>query len=317
MQESNVIKNKSISADAMRYIFLALVILVQFVIFSFTAPYFLTASNIINILRQVSEIGMIAIPITLLLISGNMDLSVGSIIGVSAVCAGMFLKMGQNVFFSVFVALIIGLCVGLINGLIVAKLKIQAIVVTIGTQVLFRGLCYIITGGMAVSGYPQEFFNIFGADIFGIPLSVVFMILLYIIAYMVLEKTYLGRYIKATGNNEVTARFSGINTQKVKIMLFCTCGVITAIATVFLLTRLSSAEATLGAGYELDIITAALIGGIDINGGKGKLQGTFLGILIIGILRNGLNLMGMSVIYQSIILGVLLLVSVAKLKKKI
>ncbi len=317
MQEKTLTNRRSISPDVMRYIFLVLVILVQFIIFSFTAPYFLTASNLINILRQVSEIGMIAIPITLLLISGNMDLSVGSIIGVSAVCAGSFLKMGQSVFLSIIIALIIGLGVGLINGLIVAKLKIQAIVVTIGTQVLFRGLCYIITGGMAVSGYPQSFFDIFGADIIGIPVSVICMILFYIIAYLMLEKTYLGRYIKATGNNETTARFSGINTVKVKILLFCTCGVVTAMATIFLLTRLSSAEATLGAGYELDIITAALIGGIDINGGKGKLQGTFLGILIIGILRNGLNLMGMSVIYQSIILGVLLLVSVAKLKKKV
>ncbi len=317
MQEKALTNKKSVSPDAMRYIFLTLVILIQFIVFSFTAPYFLTVSNIINILRQVSEIGIIAIPITLLLISGNMDLSVGSIIGVSAVCAGTFLKMGHSVILSVLIALVIGIGVGLINGLIVAKLKIQAIVVTIGTQVLFRGLCYIITDGRAVSGYPQSFFDIFGADILGIPVSVLCMILFYIIAYLILEKTYLGRYIKATGNNETAARFSGIDTEKVKIMLFCACGVITAIATVFLLTRLSSAEATLGSGYELDIITAALIGGIDINGGKGKLQGTFLGILIIGILRNGLNLMGMSVIYQSIILGVLLLVSVAKLKKKV
>ena len=136
----------------------------------------------------------------------------------------------------------------------------------------------------------------------------------YLGAWFVLERTYLGRYILAIGNNQNTTRYSGIRVDRVKMLLFVFCGVMTAIASVFLISRLSSAEATLGSGYELDIITAALIGGIDINGGSGKLQGTFLGILIIGILRNGLNLMGLSVIYQSIILGVLLLVAVAKRK---
>ena len=129
-----------------------------------------------------------------------------------------------------------------------------------------------------------------------------------------LERTYLGRYILAIGNNQNTTRYSGIRVDRVKMLLFVFCGVMTAIASVFLISRLSSAEATLGSVYELYIITAALIFGIDINGGSGKLQGTFLGILIIGILRNGLNLMGLSVIYQSIILGVLLLVAVAKRK---
>ena len=134
------------------------------------------------------------------------------------------------------------------------------------------------------------------------------------LSWFVLERTYLGRYILAIGNNQNTTRYSGIRVDRMKMLLFTFCGVMTAIASVFLISRLSSAEATLGSGYELDIITAALIGGIDINGGSGKLQGTFLGILIIGILRNGLNLMGLSVIYQSIILGALLLAAVAKRK---
>ena len=148
----------------------------------------------------------------------------------------------------------------------------------------------------------------------GLPISVLVLAICYIGAWFTLERTYFGRYILAIGNNQNTTRYSGIRVDRVKILLFTFCGVMTAIASVFLISRLSSAEATLGSGYELDIITAALIGGIDINGGSGKLQGTFLGILIIGILRNGLNLMGLSVIYQSIILGVLLLAAVAKRK---
>ena len=202
---------------------------------------------------------------------------------------------------------------GFMNGVIVGKLKIQAVVVTIGTQVMFRGLCYIMTSGRAVSGYPLSFFVLGTGDILGLPISVLVLAACYLGAWFVLERTYLGRYILAIGNNQNTTRYSGIRVDRVKMLLFVFCGVMTAIASVFLI-RAFQRRGHAGFGLRLDIITAALIGGIDINGGSGKLQGTFLGILIIGILRNGLNLMGLSVIYQSIILGVLLLVAVAKRK---
>ena len=245
-----------------------------------------------------------------------MDLSVGSIVGVCGIVCGMLLRAGQPIVLSILASIAAGAAVGFVNGVIVGKLKIQAVVVTIGTQVMFRGLCYIMTSGRAVSGYPLSFFVLGTGDILGLPISVLVLAACYLGAWFVLERTYLGRYILAIGNNQNTTRYSGIRVDRVKMLLFVFCGVMTAIASVFLISRLSSAEATLGSGYELDIITAALIGGIDINGGSGKLQVTFLGILIIGILRNGLNLMGLSVIYQSIILGVLLLVAVAKRKSR-
>ena len=299
-----------------RYILLAGIIAGEFLLFGVAAPYFLTVGNLFNILRQVSEIGMISIPLTFLLLSGHMDLSVGSIVGVCGVSTGMILRAGGSIPLALLAGIAAGTAVGFLNGLIVGKLKIQAVVVTIGTQVLFRGLCYILTSGRAVSGYPAAFFTLGTGDVLGVPISVIVLLVMYAAAWLVLEKSWFGRYVLAIGNNQNTARYSGIRVDRMIIALFTLCGALTAVASAFLISRLSSAEATLGSGYELDIITAALIGGIDINGGSGKLQGTFLGILIIGILRNGLNMMGLSVIYQSIILGALLLVAVADLGGK-
>ena len=299
-----------------RYILLAGIIAGEFLLFGVAAPYFLTVGNLFNVLRQVSEIGMISIPLTFLLLSGHMDLSVGSIVGVCGVSTGMILRAGGSIPLALLAGIAAGTAVGFLNGLIVGKLKIQAVVVTIGTQVLFRGLCYILTSGRAVSGYPAAFFTLGTGDVLGVPISVIVLLVMYAAAWLVLEKSWFGRYVLAIGNNQNTARYSGIRVDRMKIALFTLCGALTAVASAFLISRLSSAEATLGSGYELDIITAALIGGIDINGGSGKLQGTFLGILIIGILRNGLNMMGLSVIYQSIILGALLLVAVADLGGK-
>ncbi len=299
-----------------RYVLLAGIIAGEFLLFGVAAPYFLTVGNLFNILRQVSEIGMISIPLTFLLLSGHMDLSVGSIVGVCGVSTGMILRAGGSIPLALLAGIAAGTAVGFLNGLIVGKLKIQAVVVTIGTQVLFRGLCYILTSGRAVSGYPAAFFTLGTGDVLGVPISVIVLLVMYAAAWLVLEKSWFGRYVLAIGNNQNTARYSGIRVDRMKIALFTLCGALTAVASAFLISRLSSAEATLGSGYELDIITAALIGGIDINGGSGKLQGTFLGILIIGILRNGLNMMGLSVIYQSIILGALLLAAVADLGGK-
>lgn len=299
-----------------RYTLLFAIITAEFILFGFLAPYFFTVGNLLNILRQVSEIGMVSIPLTFLLLSGHMDLSVGSIIGVCGVVTGSLLRKGDPIPLAILAGIAAGAAVGFLNGVIVGKLRIQAVVVTIGTQVMVRGLCYILTSGRAVSGYPTPFFALGTGDLLGIPVSVLVLVIMYVAAWFVLEKSWFGRYVLAIGNNQNTTMYSGIRVDRMKIILFTACGIITAIASVFLISRLSSAEATLGNGYELDIITAALIGGININGGSGKLQGTFLGILIIGILRNGLNLMGLSVIYQSIILGVLLLVAVAKLKER-
>ena len=231
-----------------RYALLIGIIAVEFLLFGFLAPYFLTVGNLLNILRQISEIGMISIPLTFLLLSGHMDLSVGSIVGVCGIVCGMILRAGQPIALAVLAGIAAGAAVGFINGVIVGKLKIQAVVVTIGTQVMFRGLCYIMTSGRAVSGYPLSFFVLGNGDVMGLPISVLVLAICYIGAWFTLERTYFGRYILAIGNNQNTTRYSGIRVDRVKILLFTFCGVMTAIASVFLISRLSSAEATLGLG---------------------------------------------------------------------
>lgn len=296
-----------------RYFKLFLILGIEVALFSFASPYFARPKNIVNILRQVSEIGMMTVPLTLLLISGFMDLSVGSILGLSGIITGMLMREGFGIPLALISGVLAGVLVGLLNGYLIGGLKIQGVVVTIGTQVMIRGLCYIITQGRAASGYPKAFFLI-NQTICGVPLSVLVWVLLSISAMIVLEKSFIGRNIKAIGNNANTALYSGVQVTLYKVLLFTFCGLITSVASIFLIGRISSAEATLGAGYELDVITAALLGGVSIMGGSGTIQGAMLGIVIIGVLRNGLNMMGMSVIYQSIILGVLLLIAVVKRK---
>lgn len=298
-----------------QYVKLLVILIAEVAFFSAFAPYFASPRNFVNILRQASEIGIMAIPLTLLLVAGYMDLSVGSIMGLSGIVVGMLMRAGVGVPLAILAGLAAGVAVGLLNGFMIGCLNIQGVVVTIGTQVMIRGLCYIITQGRAVSGYPRAFFAL-NKTAAGIPISVWVWITLSVLAIIVLERSYIGRNIKGIGNNATACVYSGVPVRRYKVLLFAFCGLVTAVASVFLISRISSAEATLGSGYELDVITAALLGGVSIMGGKGTIQGAMIGIVIIGILRNGLNMMGMSSIYQSIILGVLLLIAVVERKKK-
>jgi ribose transport system permease protein len=297
---------------------IALLVIILIALMSFftaQSPYFLTKLNLFNVLSQVSEIGLIAIPMTFIIISGAMDLSVGSIMGLAAVTMGFAFQAGVGIWISVILALFVGLMAGALNGLLIAKYKMQAIVVTIGTLVMLRGLVYVITEGKPISGYPSSFYFLGQGSILGIPFNVFFMVMMFIIGYIIISRTRFGRYIYALGNNEEAVLYSGVNVVKIRFITFLVNGLISAIAGVLLVSRLASAEANLGNGIELDVITAVLIGGTHIFGGKGSLIGTFLGILIIGVLRNGLNLMGVSVLFQTVILGALILIAVGKQNK--
>ncbi|WP_408011235.1 ABC transporter permease [Pseudalkalibacillus sp. A8] len=297
-------------------IFILTILLIGLIIFFSTqSPYFLTKLNLFNILIQVTTIGLIAIPMTFIIISGAMDLSVGSILGLSAVALGVLFQSGVNIWLSVLVAIIVGALAGSLNGLLIARYKMQAIVVTIGTLVMFRGLVYIITEGKPISGYPDAFYFLGQGTLFGLPFNVIVMVLLFGLAYFIIRKTRIGRYTYALGNNEEAVRYSGINVTKIRFLTFLMSGVFAAIAGIFYVSRYASAQANAGEGIELDVITAVLIGGTHIFGGKGSLVGTFLGVLIIGTLRNGLNLMGVSVLFQTVILGVLILIAVSRQNK--
>jgi ribose transport system permease protein len=292
------------------------ILLIAFLVFFHTqSTFFLTKVNISNILIQVTTIGFIAIPMTFIIISGAMDLSVGSILGISGVTLGISFQSGFNIWICVILAILIGALAGSLNGLLIAKFKMQAIVVTIGTLVTLRGLVYIITEGKPISGYPESFYFLGQGTVLGLPFNVIVMVILFAIAYLIIKKTRIGRYTYALGNNEEAVRYSGINVVRIRFMTFLMSGVFAAISGIFYVSRYASAQADSGDGIELDVITAVLIGGTHIFGGKGSLLGTFLGILLIGTLRNGLNLMGVSVLFQTMILGVLILIAVGRQNK--
>lgn len=257
---------------------------------------------------------MIAIPTAILIIAGNIDMSLGSTLGFCAICFGLMMNTGLPIPAAAVLTVGIGLIIGVVNGFFVSVLKIPGIVSTIGTMVFIRGLCYVANKGNPVNGFSQEFIRFGNITVLGLPLSFVVLLVLYAAAYVLMKHSYFGVYVYAIGNNERTARFCGINTAKFMWLLYIINGGMIGISSVFLLARLGSAEATLGSNYDLDILTAVLIGGISILGGHGDILGSFLGLIVIGILRNGLNILGVSVLYQSIILGVLIILTSAKWK---
>ncbi|MCM3715302.1 ABC transporter permease [Halalkalibacter oceani] len=283
--------------------------------FRLQSPYFLTQGNIFNILSQIVEIGLIAIPMTYVIISGNMDLSVGSIMGLAAVALGMFHTMaGLDIWLSVILALIVGILCGALNGLLIAKFKMQAIVVTIGTMVMLRGFIYVLTEGRPISGYPPEFYFLGQGQLGGLPFNTIVLVIAFVLAYYLIRQTRFGRYTYALGNNEEAVHFSGINEVRTRFIILVCNGFFAALAGVFLVSRLATAEATTGSGIELSVITAVLIGGTHIFGGRGSLVGTMIGVVIIGVLNNGLNLMGVSSLFQMVILGLFILIAVSRQK---
>lgn len=292
----------------------SLLFIVILVFFSIQAPYFLSFNNFMNVLNQMVEVGLIAIPMTLIIISGAMDLSVGSILGFSAVSMGMAFQHGWNIWLSVLVGLLAGLACGAVNGYLIARHRMQAIVVTIGMLVMLRGLVYVLNEGRPISGYPDSFYFLGQQFFWGIPFNAVFLAVMFLLAHFIMKKTRFSTYVYGIGNNEQAIYYSGISVVRTRFILFMLSGLFSALAGVFLVSRLASAEATSGTNIELDVITATLIGGTHIFGGRGSLAGTFLGLLIIVFLRNGLNLMGVSVLYQSVILGILLLIAVGRQK---
>lgn len=297
-------------------ILLILYLIVQTIVFGIVTPYFLTLSNFQNLMRQTAELGMVTIPLAIILMTGNIDLSIGSVMGVSAISLARFLKMGISIPVAVFLAILIGMFLGAINGVLVAKFNLEGIVATLGMQVMLRGVCYILTGGRPVSGLPKEFLAISKIQIGIVPLSFIVMLIIFMIAIFIMQKTTFGIKIHAIGYNSRTSTFSGINAEKIKFTLFTLSGAIAALAAMFMLTRFASAESEFASGYDTDTLTSLLIGGISIAGGSGNMVGAFLGFITISTLRNGLNHIGVSAIYQQFILGALIILFAINRKRK-
>ncbi|MDR5585923.1 MULTISPECIES: ribose ABC transporter permease [Clostridium] len=282
---------------------------------SILTPRFLSVSNITNVLTQVSVNAIIAIGMTFVILTGGIDLSVGSTLAISGALAASIINSGGNVFLAIIVAVVVGIVVGIINGMLISKGKIQAFIVTLASMTIFRGVTYVFTNGNPISGLTGSF-NAIGNFKLGIlPLPVIITAIMVAIAYYVLTQTRFGRYLYALGGNEDSARLSGINTDKIKTLVYVVSGIAAAVSGVIITSRIGSASPNAGSGFELDAIAAVVIGGTSLAGGEGSVMGTIIGALIIGVLNNGLNLLNVSPFYQLIIKGIVILVAVLLDKK--
>ena len=287
-------------------------------IISFITPNFLTRNNIINLLRQSSIIGVIATGMTFVIISGNFDISVGKIAAIGGTIIMSLLSTGHNFIVSFGAALLVGALIGLINGFAVAIVKIPSLIATMGMVVILQGLIFVYTGG-----YPISFFNpvlivIGRGSVLGVPVAVIIFFIGVIIANIILKKTITGRRIYSVGGNEESSKLSGINTVKYKIMVFVINGITAIIGGLILVSRLSTATPTAGEGYDMDAIASVVIGGTSVNGGEGSVLRTIIGVLLMSVISNSFNLIGVNIYFQYIFKGIIILIAVGfgSFKKK-
>ena len=277
------------------------------VVFGALVPGFFAERNLINILQQSSINACLALGMTLVIISGGIDLSVGPTAALSAVISATMLVAGVPIPLAIAAGLAIGLACGLLNGVLVAHVGLQPFIVTLGTLSTYRALALIYTGGNPVLGLPAGFRGLFNGSLLGIPFAVIIVAAVALIAWVVLKKTPFGEYLLAVGGNEEAAYIAGVPIARTKIAAYVISGLLAALAAQILMGRLGAAEPILGNLWELDAIAAAAIGGASLMGGKGSIIGTVLGAVILGSMRNGLTLMNVQSFYQLLATGLIIL----------
>ncbi|MBC2857340.1 ABC transporter permease [Cetobacterium sp. 2A] len=278
--------------------------------FSMGSPYFFTTNNLLTIALQTSIIAIIAIGQTFVLITTGIDLSIGSNMALAGIITSMALVSGLPMAVAIILGLIAGIISGAINGLLIVLADLPPFVVTLGSMSIVRGLALVITNGIPISGLPKAFRYIGNGKLLGIPFSVLLMIFLTLLFGFILSKTRLGTNIYACGSNLEAARLSGINTKKTLITVYIFSGFLAAVAGIVLASRIASGQPNAGMGYELYAVASSVIGGTSLAGGEGIMTGTLIGALVIGVLRNGLNLMGVSAFLQEILIGVVIILAV-------
>ena len=282
-------------------------------VITFINPNFLTANNLLNLLLQVTANGFIAFGMTFVILTGGIDLSVGSILALSSALTAGLIAAGIPVPFAILLAVCMGGIFGMLNGLLVAYGKLAPFIVTLASMTIFRGVTLVFTNGNPLTqGLSDSFlFQFLGQGyVVGIPFPVILMFLVFIILYVVLHKTAFGKSVYALGGNEKAAYISGVKLSKVKIIIYTISGIMASISGLIITSRLSSAQPTAGTSYEMDAIAAVVLGGTSLSGGKGRILGTLIGALIIGVLNNGLNIIGVSAFWQQVVKGVVILIAV-------
>jgi ribose transport system permease protein len=279
-----------------------------FVIFSILKSTFYQPGNLLDILLQSSINAVVAVGMTLVIMTKGIDLSVGSIVGVSSMVASSMLPNG--IFVGVLAGLAVGLLCGLINGFLIAKLKLPDFIVTLGTMSIYRGAALIYTGGQPIYSIDKSFRSTFAGEVLGIPIPVILALIVAVLAYLLIRYTALGEQIIAVGGNEEAARLSGIDVDRVKISVYAISGVLSALAGFILVARIGAAEPIGGNGFELQAIGAAVIGGASLFGGEGNSLGSLIGAITLGGLRNGLTLLNVPSFWQFVATGVVVILAV-------
>jgi ribose/xylose/arabinose/galactoside ABC-type transport system permease subunit len=280
-----------------------LVLVALIVIMGISSPVFLSARNIRNILQQISTLGIVSLGMTVLMISGGIDLSVGSTISVIACVVSKMLKAGAPVWVSIITGLVLGCFIGFINGSLSAYTRAAPFILTLGTMTLLQGVALLITKGFPITNLGKQF-EFLGSGVIGkVPFIVVLFFVLLFICYFLLKYFRLGRTAYAIGGNEQTAYLAGIPVRRNKVLFYMLCGFFAGLAAMVLAARVSSAQADMGMGFELRSIGAVVIGGTPLTGGRGNVFGTLTGVLLLGIIANGLNLLHVDPAWQYIVTG--------------
>lgn len=304
-----------------------LIFILLCIVFTFITPWrdgypvFLTQVNIINVIRQVSIVGIMAVGMTFVIMIGQIDLGVGSLLAVCGMLAAVLQKAGAGLLPSVLLPMVVGIITGLLVGLLVAKARVPSFVATLGVLASYRGIALLISE-QPVGGIKDDF-RFIGAGVLGdiplfanvpflnvLPVPIVLFIAIVIIGSIVFFRYPFGRHVAAVGGNEEAARLSGISVDRIKLTVFAISGLCAAISALVLTARLKSAQPNSGEGYELDVIASVVIGGTSLYGGRGSIWGSFVGAMLIGVLSNGLNLMGVSPYLQPLIKGVVIVLAV-------
>ena len=297
-------------------------LLVLCILLTFATEHFLTTRNILNVLLQISTNGMIAFGMTYVILLGGIDLSVGSVVALSGtISMALMARSNWPLVPALLIGVVIGLAVGVINGLLITKVKMPAFIVTLAMMNITRGLALIMTSGKPIYVQDERLLIIGNGKFLDvIPLQIIYMLIIFLILFCVLNYTRYGKHLYATGGNIEAARFSGINVDSVRIIAYVISGVVSGIAGVMTAARLYSALPTMGEGAEMDAIAAVVLGGTMMTGGSGTLGGTLIGTLIIGVMNNGLNLLGVNSYWQDVAKGIIIIfaivVDIIKNKKK-
>ena len=293
---------------------IAIALLIEVIIFALLSPYFFSSENFLNVSLQISITAIIAVGMTLVILTAGIDLSVGALVAFTGVVATSILKFDVPfpiaLTFALCGGLLVGAASGALAGIFTTRFNITPFIVTLALMTIWRGASYIVTDGRPVWGLPDQFAVLGSGRMLAVPIPTLIMILVYITAHIVLTRTPFGRYVYAVGGNREAARLSGINTNAVLVKVYIICGALASLSGILLASRMNSGQPNAGLMYELDVIAAVVVGGTSLFGGRGSVIGTFLGAMLIGILRNGLNLLNVNSYVQQVMVGVVILLAV-------